>query len=297
MALFADDLQALIFVTLIGVSLYIASKLISYLLDKIKRIPTIRKNKIVFAIRIVFILIFIYFTIEGFPSFSAIPAEYTAIITSAVSIAFAFAASGVFSNTIAGILIWLVDPIDIGDLVKIKGHKGVIKSMTLTKVIIETFDGVIVEITNSDVVSSIILNYTFNLKYRKRFIRFKRQLRAPQDIGNARVDIDLYDEKARKKKEDDLRTLFSKLNENEQSIIYAYTFKMQAPYEGFRIKVDKMRKLCEAYQDKFGYPPSFHIFGLSYEIFLKFRIVSLDWKNIFRYQPEFAKELYKIILG
>ncbi len=297
MAIFADDLQALIFASLIGLSLYVGSKLISYLLDRTKRIPTIRKNKIVFAVRIVSILVFIYFVIEGFPSFSAIPAEYTAIITGAVSIALAFAASGVFSNLIAGILIWLVDPIDIGDLVKIKGHKGVIKSMTLTKIIVETFDGIIVEITNSEVVSSLILNYTIHLKYRKNFIRFKRQLRAPQDIGNAQVDIDLYDERISRKQENKFKILFSKLSENEQSIIHAYTFKMQVPYEGFRVKVDKMRKLCGAYQEKFGYPPSFHILGYSYEIFLKFRIVSLDWKTIFKFQPEFAKELYKIILG
>ena len=297
MTLFASDLEALIYISIIGFSLYIASSLTAYLLDKIKRIPMIRKNKITFTVRIVSILVVFYFLIEGFPLFATIDPQYTAIITSAISIALAFAASGIFSNLVAGILIWLVDPIDIGDVVKIKEHKGVIKSMTLTKVILETFEGIIVEITNSDVVSSLILNYTIKLKYRKRFIRFKRQLRAPQDISNAQVDIDLYDEEQRKKQELDVKSLFTELCENEQNTVHAYTFKMQVPFGGFRVKVDKIRELCEAYRDKFGYPPDFHIYGYTHEIFLKFRIVSLEWRKLFRYQPEFAKDLYKIILG
>jgi small-conductance mechanosensitive channel len=297
MVLFPSDLEALIYVSIIGVSLYVGCRLFAYLLDKIKRIPMIRKNKMNFALRIISIVVFFYFVIEGFPLFTTLDPQYTAIITSAVSIALAFAASGTFSNLVAGILIWLVDPIDIGDVVKIKGYKGVVKSMTLTKVIIETFDGIIVEITNSEVVSSLILNYTIKLKYRKRFISFKRQLRAPQDLGNAQVDIDLFDEQARKQQEDDIKTLFTELSENEQDTLHAYTFKMQVAYKGFRVKVDKMTKLCEAYREKFGYPPTFHIFSYSYEIFLKFRIVSLDWRKLFKYQPEFAKDLYKIILG
>lgn len=297
MALFNTDLEAVIYVSIISISLYITSRLVTYLLDKIKRIPMIRKNKIIFAVRIISILGFFYFLIEGFPFFATIDPQYTAIITSAISIALAFAASGIFSNLVAGILLWLVDPIDIGDVVKIKDHKGVIKSMTLTKIVLETFDGIIVEITNSDVVSSLILNYTIKLKYRKRFIRFKRQLKAPQDISNAQVDIDLYDEEVRKKQEEAIKSLFTELSENEQDTVHAYTFKMQVPYDGFRVKVDKMRRLCEAYKDKFGYPPDFHIYSFSYEIFLKFRLVSLEWKKLFRYQPEFAKDLYKIILG
>ena len=297
MALFTDDIQALIYVAIIGASLYSLCRLSTFLFDKVKRVPIIRKNKILFAIRIVSILVFFYFMIEGFPSFATIPPEYTAIITSAVSIALAFAASGVFSNLIAGILIWIVDPIDIGDVVKIKGYKGVIKSMTLTKVIIETFDGIIVEITNSDMVSSIILNYTLKLKYRKNFTRFKREIRSPQDAGNARIDIDLFDDEKRKKEESDIKNLYTMFLENDHSIIHAYTFTMKVSYDGFRVKVQKMRKLCNDFAEKFGYPPIFHIYDFSYEIFLKFRIMSLEWRKLFRYQPEFAKELYKIILG
>ncbi|MHA2475220.1 MAG: mechanosensitive ion channel domain-containing protein, partial [Promethearchaeota archaeon] len=96
-------------------------------------------------------LTFVYFLIEGFPSFTQIPAEYSVIITGAVSTVIAFATSEVFSNFISGLLIWIIDPFNIGDVVKIQGHKGVVKSITLTRVAIETFDRIIVELSNSDV--------------------------------------------------------------------------------------------------------------------------------------------------
>jgi small-conductance mechanosensitive channel len=178
--------------------LYIINKLLSVLFNRLTRIPIARKNKILFAFRILSILVLLYFVINGFPSFTTLPTEYTAIITGAVSTALAFISSGVFSNFIAGVLIWIVDPFDLGDVVKIGSHKGVIKSITLSKVVIETMDRIIVEISNSDVASSIVLNYAIKLQSRKKYMRFKRQIRAPQDIGTARVDIDVYNEDVRK---------------------------------------------------------------------------------------------------
>jgi len=207
-------------VVLFAFLLYIFNRLLSILFNRIGRIPIARKNKILFAFRIISILILLYFIINGFPSFTTLPAEYTAIITGAVSTALAFISSGIFSNFIAGVLIWIVDPFNIGDVVKIGGHKGIIKSITLTKVVLETLDRIIVEISNSDVVSSIVLNYTIKLTSRKKYIRFKRQTRTPQDIGNARLDIDVYNEEIRKQEETDIKNFFTSFSENDQDIIH-----------------------------------------------------------------------------
>lgn len=261
------------------------------------RIPIARKNKILFAFRIISILILLYFIINGFPSFTTLPTEYTAIITGAVSTALAFILSGIFSNFIAGVLIWIVDPFGIGDVVKIGGHKGVIKSITLTKVVIETMDRIIVEISNSDVVSSIVLNYTIKLSSRKKYIHFKRQTRSPQDIGNARLDIDVYNEEIRKQEETDIKNFFTSFSENDQDIVYTYNFKMQVPYRHFRIVIDKFNEICAKYVDIFGIRPRFHVLEYSNEIAVKFRILTLDSNKILRYQPEFANDLYKAILS
>ena len=281
----------------IALLLYIFNRLLSILFNRLGRIPIARKNKILFAFRIISILILLYLIINGFPSFTALPAEYTAIVTGAVSTALAFVSSGVFSNFVAGVLIWIVDPFNIGDVVKIGGHKGIIKSITLTKVVIETMDRIIVEISNSDVVSSIVLNYTIKLSSRKKYIHFKRQTRAPQDIGNARLDIDVYNEEIRKQEETDIKNFFTSFSENDQYIIHTYNFKMRVPYVHFRITIDKFNELCAKYAGIFGTRPRFHIQEYSNEIIVKFRILTLDSYKILKYQPEFANDLYKVIFS
>ena len=239
----------------------------------------------------------LYFIINGFPSFTTLPADYTAIVTGAISTALAFVFSGVFSNFIAGVLLWIVDPFDLGDVVKIGGHKGVVKSITLSKVVIETMDRIIVEISNSDVVSSIVLNYTIKLSSRKKYIHFKRQVRAPQDIGTARIDIDVYSEEERKQEETDLKNFFTLFSEADQDIVDTYNFKMRVPFTHFRIVVDKFNDICAKYGEIFGIRPRFHVIEYSNEITVKFRILTLDSYKILKYQPEFAQELYKAILS
>ena len=281
----------------IALLLYIFNRLLSILFNRLGRIPIARKNKILFAFRIISILILLYLIINGFPSFTALPAEYTAIVTGAVSTALAFVSSGVFSNFVAGVLIWIVDPFNIGDVVKIGGHKGIIKSITLTKVVIETMDRIIVEISNSDVVSSIVLNYTIKLSSRKKYIHFKRQTRAPQDIGNARLDIDVYNEEIRKQEETDIKNFFTSFSEKNQDVVHTYNFKMRVHYSQFRIIIDKFNELCAKYADIFGTRPRFHVQEYSNEIIVKFRILTLDSYKILKYQPEFANDLYKVILS
>jgi len=284
-------------VLLIAFLLYFINRFISILFARLTRIPIARKNKLIFAFRILSILVLLYFIINGFPSFTTLPADYTAIVTGAISTALAFVFSGVFSNFIAGVLLWIVDPFDLGDVVKIGGHKGVVKSITLSKVVIETMDRIIVEISNSDVVSSIVLNYTIKLSSRKKYIHFKRQVRAPQDIGTARIDIDVYSEEERKQEETDLKNFFTLFSEADQDIVDTYNFKMRVPFTHFRIVVDKFNDICAKYGEIFGIRPRFHVIEYSNEITVKFRILTLDSYKILKYQPEFAQELYKAILS
>ena len=261
------------------------------------KIPIVKKNKFIFVFRIASILTLIYFIINGFPSFTTFSPEATAIVTGTLSTALAFVTSGVFSNFIAGVILWILDPFDIGDVVKISGHKGVIKSITLNKVVIETLERIIVEISNSDAISSTILNYTIKPKSRKKYFHFKKQIRAPQDIGNARLDIDAYNEELRKQEESDFKSFFKSFSEDHKKIVHSYNFEMRVPYGEFRIKIDQFERLCSKYADLFGFRPRFHILDFSNEIFVKFRILTLDSNKLLNYQSQFAKDLYKIILG
>ena len=72
---------------------------------------------------------------------------------------------------------------------------------------------------------------------------------------------------------------------------------MQVPYEEFRIKIDQFNRLCYKYGVIFGFRPHFHVLGFGYEIAVKFRILTLDSERILKFQRQFAKELYEIILS
>ncbi|MFW9872743.1 MAG: mechanosensitive ion channel domain-containing protein [Candidatus Thorarchaeota archaeon] len=296
MAIFRTDLEALIYVIIIGIGLYLVNWIISQSLDRIKKILPANKNKVNFIVRLFSIIILVYFLIEGFPSFTTIPAEYSVLISGAISTALAFATSEIFSNFISGLLLWILNPFNIGDVVKIKDHKGVIKSITLTKIIIETFDRIIVDMSNSDVLASTILNYTIKLKKIKNYYKFKRAIQSPQDISNARLNFNVFDDKMRKREENEFRALHESLLESKDSAIHAFTFSMRFPYERFRIKVNQTDKLCDRYKDIFGIKPKFHIFNYDFEIHVKFRILTLDSDKLLNYQADFANDIYKIIL-
>lgn len=295
MAIFEYDWQAFLVIIIIGVALYIVNKVISYVFYRSSRLTVEQENKIKFVLSAASIIFIVYIIIEGFPSVQNIPDEYTAIITGAVSTAVAFATSEIFSNFMAGLLLFIVDPFDIGHVVKIKGHKGIVQSITLTKVVIETFNNVKIDISNSDVVSSMILNYTMDLDKIKSFYGFKREVKAPQDHGNAHLDVYLFEDEEQEEKE--LQELYNTVKQSKSRIIHGFTFKMHADYDGFRIKVDKIDKICVKYKETFGYKPRFHIVDFRNDITMKFRIITLDSDYLLDYQPSFAKEIYKVILG
>jgi len=250
-----------------------------------------------FIIRIIMIVSFIYLIIVGFPSFTSIPTEYSAIITGSISTALAFATSGIFSNYIAGLLMWIIDPFDIGEIVKIKGKKGIVRSITLTRVVIETFDKIIIELSNSELVSSMILNYSIQLKRKKKFTRFKKLISSPQVIGNARLDIDVFNEEMRKESEEELKQFYEKVMENDSNVVHSFNIKMQVPHYQFRIKVAEIEEVCRKYKDVFGITPSFHIIDFfGGQIQLKFRILTLSENSILLFHSKMREELSKIIL-
>ncbi len=293
--LFDSDLEALIVLIIIGALLYLINALISLALDKIKQVRFKEKNIVNFGLRLASIIIIISLIIYGFPIIADIPAEYRLIILGAISTALAFAFSEIFSNFIAGVFLYLIDPFDIGDVVKIQGYKGVIKSISLTRVVVETFDRIPVEFSNSTIINSQVLNYTIHLKNKKNYFSVRKQLRTPQDVSWARLDFYEMSEEEKKKVEAEHKELFETLREKNQSKIYAYRFNLRFPYKRFRIIVEEVNQLCEKYKEVFGFKPRFHIMGFGYEIIVKFHLITLDWMSLLNHQADFAEEIYKII--
>ncbi|MFX0081996.1 MAG: mechanosensitive ion channel domain-containing protein [Candidatus Hodarchaeota archaeon] len=295
MAIFSSDLEALVYILIIGISLYLLNKLISRIFSKSTKIPLKQKIIFNFALKIITVLIIVFFIIEGFPIISKIDPTYTAVLTGAISTAIAFASSGIFANFISGIVIMLTRPFEVNDLVKIEGDKGIIRAINLTKVKLETFDNLIIEKSNTQVLTSKIVNYTIKLGKKKTFDDFKSKILAPQDIGFKDLLVDNL--KSRKEFEKNLKRAYDSFTTKYYPKLFNYTFRMAFPYRGFQVIINQITQLCELYNQKniFRIRPQFDIVDYNISIIVKFRLLTFNSQKIFDFQPKFAKDVYDII--
>ena len=290
MALFETDFIALIFLGLIALALYIVNKITTFALDKSSTISVATEIKVLFILRIASFAIIIFVLIEGFPLFEQIDPTYTAILTGSISTAIAFASSGIFSNLVSGIALLMIRPFEIGDVVKINQDQGVVRSIRLTKVVIETFDNIRVVKANSEIISANIINYSMNLGRIRKFVDFKDKIHYAEELFPSML--------AGEEEEDEksLRNLFTtifKLNKTQK--VHNYIWTMEMPYKGFLHKIDQIETLCKEYREVFGFKPRYHVNGVGRDISVKFRIMTTETAKIFNDQPEFANDLYKII--
>ena len=295
MALFKENLEALVYLLIISAGLYLLNKLISAIFGKSKKITLKQKMIVNFSLKIGTVLIVVFFVIEGFPVISLIDPTYTAVFTGAISTAIAFASSGIFANFFSGIIMMLIRPFEIDDLVKIEGDKGIIRAINITKLKLETFDNIIIEKSNAQVLSSKIVNYTIKLGKKKTLEDFKKKILAPQDIGFKGIYEDLSSSK--NEFEDNLKKAYESFSTKYYPKLYNFTFRMAFPYRGFRVIIDKVAELCASYQEKniFRIKPQFDIVDYNISIAVKFRLLTFNAQKIFEFQPKFADDVFNII--
>ncbi len=293
MELFKTNFEALIYFILIGIAIFLINKIVSSIVGHIKKIPLKEKIIIKFFLKIISIFVIVFFIIEGFPIFSDIPPEFVAILTSSISIAIAFASSGIFANLISGIVLMIIRPFDVGDLVKIQNDKGIIRSIGLSKTILETFDNILIEKSNSQIISTTIVNYTIKLGRRKSFEDFKKKILAPQDKGILMIEESLGDMDLKR----DLKEAYDKLQSKFYPKLYNYSFRMTFPYKRFGLMIGKIEQLCLKYKNSgiFRLKPRFDIVDFGFQITIKFRLLTFSPQKIFNYQPKFAKDIYNIV--
>ena len=294
MAIFNTDLEAIVFIIIIAIGLVLINNILNFIFKHIKQLSIKHKIIVNFTFRITSVLIILYFVIEGIPSFQEIDPAYQVILTGSITTAIAFASSGIFTNLVSGIILIIIRPFDVGDLVKIKGDKGIVRSINLTRTVIETFDYILIEKSNGEVISSPIINYTIKLGKIKSFEEFKNLVQSPLDRDLFLSDKKLIDEK--KEYENELRDVYDNLSKRKTPNLYAYTFRMTFPYRKFRLIMDHIEKLCKEYKNKgiFRLRPRFHIIDIGFKITVKFRILTFHSEKIFNYQSQFTDAVYKI---
>ncbi len=71
-----------------------------------------------------------------------------------------FALQDVSKNLVAGVLLLLMQPFDMGDLIEVQGYTGIVEDVDLRATELRTLDGRLVLIPNADVFTSAIVNFS-----------------------------------------------------------------------------------------------------------------------------------------
>lgn len=86
------------------------------------------------------------------------------------AIIFGFAFKDILENFLAGILLTIQKPFKLGDIIQVNGYKGPVKALELRSTHIRLADGRDIWIPNSQMVKSVLTNFTRNGLLRHEFI-------------------------------------------------------------------------------------------------------------------------------
>ena len=92
-----------------------------------------------------------------------------ATIFAALALGFAFAASNVVENFVAGIFIIKDEPFGIGDYIEWDGNSGIVRDINLRVTKLDTFDNELVTVPNGDLANSTVTNPVANETRRVTF--------------------------------------------------------------------------------------------------------------------------------
>lgn len=270
----------------------VINKIVSLLVKRAKKMAEKRKLIIKFLLRLITTLLIIYLLLEGLPVLGSLPPEYTAIIASSLSVAIAFASSGTFTNFVSGLTLIILNPFEINDIVSIGNSFGAVREIKITKTVIETFDNLFVQISNSDVISANIVKFSLKLERIQNFLQFMQKVRQAEQEGSpSNGDEDLKNNQELKLK----KVFESAFGRKKNPKIHNYTFIMEFGFRQFRKKLEEINRLCNEYEEKFGFKPRYHIVSFDHAIQVNFRLMTFDSNTFFKYQPKFAKRVYQIV--
>ncbi len=93
------------------------------------------------------------------------------LLVSAFSIGVGFGLQNIISNFVAGLILILERPIEIGDVVELGQLTGTVRRIGIRSSVVRTFDGASVIVPNSNLISDQVVNWTHSDKLRRIDVR------------------------------------------------------------------------------------------------------------------------------
>lgn len=155
--------------------IFIIYKIIIYLIKntiKSGRIPPDVLNGIKLFVRLIFVIIIIILVI----TYIELPPEVSLAISAIVGTVIGFASIQGIQNFISGIYIILTHPFGVDDLIAIGNWEGIVTEISLNYVKLTSFAGRRILISNRNILSSSITNYTKTIKTTVKRILLEEEL-------------------------------------------------------------------------------------------------------------------------
>ena len=159
-----DPTTTLIYILIIIITASILTRVVAFLMNKMKRFKT--DMTIVYLVRDIINYIIYFIALMVILQFFGINLTGTLLSLGIVGIAVSFAAKDIISNLFSGIILILGKSIKVGDTLEIKGKKGIVERVTLRSTIIVDDIGVKDHIPNSTLTNEPYLQYKAPEKYR-----------------------------------------------------------------------------------------------------------------------------------
>lgn len=173
-----------------------------------KRVQKNQKNlHLSFLERFINILIFVAVIILAISAVDGTKSVWQTLLggTAVVSAVAAFAAQDVIKDMLAGLMISIYKPFDIGDRIELEdGTAGIVEDITMRHIVINKIDTIKVVIPNSQLNAMALHNYSYHSEYRSVYFEFPVGYdtdteQAKAVIGNA-IKASNYSVPARKDK-------------------------------------------------------------------------------------------------
>lgn len=156
--------MALIYILLIIVITSILTRVIAYLMNRMKRFK--KDMTAIYLIRDIINYIIYFIALMIILQFFGVNLAGTLLSLGIVGIAVSFAAKDIISNLFSGIILILGRSIKVGDTIEINNKKGIVERISLRSTVISDDNGVKNNVPNSTLTNNAYLQFKTPEKYR-----------------------------------------------------------------------------------------------------------------------------------
>ena len=185
------------------------------------------------------------------------------LLTGLVATIVSLSSLQIVNNFLAGIVLIILQPLEVNDYVNISGFEGRITRITLNYTKMVTINDAFVLLPNRIILHADLINYTFNKKAKK-------------------MDDSSYFQGAQ-----DLLTPF--VGEK----VTKYNFSLSLDIATLNKTLPNLKKVCADYKETFGYEPILFLFDIGWKVTYQFQIKADDSEVIRTNLKEFRNNLLK----